>query len=66
MILATFSSCFLLFPPAAAPAPATPSVQKNASSKRQSPQTEPLPAADPHGSEGRKSIKICAQKNSLM
>ena len=55
-----------LFPAAAAaaPAPATPSVQKRIF-KRQSPQTEPLPAANPHGSEGRKSIKI-APKNSLM
>ena len=48
MILATFSSC---------PAPATPSVQKGIF-KRQSPKIEPLPAANPHGSEGRKSIKI--------
>ena len=32
---------------------------------RQSPKIEPLPAANPHGSEGRKSIKI-APKNSLM
>ena len=61
MILATFSSCFLLFPPAAAPAPASPSVQKGIF-KRQSPKIEPLPAANPHGSEGRKSIKIAHQK----
>ena len=60
-ILATF----LLFPPAAAaPAPAIPSVQKGIF-KRQSPKIEPLPAANPHGSEGRKSMKI-APKNSLM
>ena len=64
MILATFSSYFLLFPPAAAPAPASPSVQKGIF-KRQSPKIEPLPAANPHGSEGRKSSKI-APKNSLM
>ena len=63
MILATFSSCFLLFP-AAAPAPASPAVQKGIF-KRQPPKIEPLPAANPHGSEGRKSIKI-APKNSLM
>ena len=61
-ILATFSSCFFLL--AATPAPATPSVQKGIF-KRQPPKIEPLPAANPHGSEGRKSIKI-APKNSLM
>ena len=49
---------------AAAPAPASPAVQKGIF-KRQSPKIEPLPAANPHGSEGRKSIKI-APKNSLM
>ena len=38
MILATFSSCFLLFPPAAAPAPASPAVQKGIF-KRQSPKS---------------------------
>ena len=65
MILATFSSCFLLFPAAAAtPAPATPSVQQGIF-KRQSPKIEPLPAANSHGTEGRKSIKI-APKHSLM
>ena len=54
-----------VFPPAAAvPAPATPSVQKGIF-KRQSPKIEPLPAANPHGSEGRKSMKI-APKHSLM
>ena len=52
-----FSYFFLLFPPAAAAAAGI--------FKRQSPKTEPLPAANPHGSEGRKSIKI-APKNSLM
>ena len=62
-ILATFSSCFLLFPPAAAPAPA--SLFQKGIFKRQSPKIEPLPAANLHGSEGRKSIKI-APKNSLM
>ena len=51
-----FSYVFLLFPPAAA-APAIPSVQKGIF-KRQSPKIEPLPAANPHGSEGRKSSKI--------
>ena len=62
-----FSDFFLLFPPpgaAAAPAPATPSVQKGIF-KRQSPKIEPLPAANPHGSEGRKSSKN-APKNSLI
>ena len=38
-----FSYFFLLFPPAAAPAPASPSVQKGIF-KRQSPKIEPLPA----------------------
>ena len=55
-----FSDFFLLFPPpgaAAAPAPATPSVQKGIF-KMQSPKIEPLLAANPHGSEGRKSSKI--------
>jgi len=64
-----FSYFFLLFPPAAAaaaaaPAPASPSVQKGIF-KRQSPEIEPLPAANPHGSGGRKSIKS-APKHSLM
>ena len=52
---------FLLFPaaaPAAAPAPATPVAGCDA-------KIEPLPAANHHGSEGRKSIKI-APKNCLM
>ena len=50
---------FLLFPAAAAaPAPATPVAAAT-------PKIEPLPAANPHGSEGRKSIKI-APKNCLM
>ena len=58
-----FSYFFLLFPPAvaAAPAPASPAVQKGIF-KRQSPKIEPLPAANPYGSEGRKSIKIAHQK----
>ena len=58
-----FSYLFLLFPAAAAPAPATPSGKK--ASSKATPKIEPLPAqANPHGSEGRKSIKIqnCAQK----
>ena len=44
-----FSYFFLLFPPAAAAAGIF---------KRQSAKIEPLPAANPHGSEGRKSSKI--------
>ena len=44
-ILATFSSYFLLFPPAAAPAPA--SLFQKGIFKRQSPKIEPLPAANP-------------------
>ena len=44
--------------------PASPSVQKGIF-EWQSPKIEPLPVANPHGSEGRKSIKI-APKNSLM
>ena len=62
-----FRYFFFLFPPAAAaaaPAPATPSVQKGIF-KRQSPKIEPLLAANPQGSEGRKSSKI-APKNFLM
>ena len=58
-----FSYFFLLFPPAAAPAPA--SLFQKGIFKRQSPKIEPLPAANPNGSEGRKSIKI-APKNFLM
>ena len=46
-----FSYFFLLFPPAAAAAAA-------GIFKRQSPKIEPLPATNPHGSEGRKSSKI--------
>ena len=58
-----FSYFFLLFPPAAAAAAAA--ALAAGIFKRQSPKIEPLPAANPHGSEGRKSIKI-APKNSLM
>ena len=64
MFLLLLKTLFPAAAAAAAPAPATPSVQKRIF-KRQSPQTEPLPAANPHGSEGRKSFKI-APKNSLM
>ena len=82
MILATF---FLLFPPAAAPAPATrlKPIEKMIVAtfsfcfllllllllllrwQVATPKSEPLPAANPHGREGRKSIKIAA-KNCLM
>ena len=56
------SSCFLLLLLLLL-LPAISSVQKGIF-KRESPRIEPLPAANPHGSEGRKSIKI-APKNTL-
>ena len=53
MIVATFSSCFLLL------------LLLLLRWQAATPKIEPLPAANPHGSEGRKSIKI-APKNCLM
>ena len=50
------SSCFLLLLLLVL-LPAISSAQKGIF-KRESPKIEPLPAANPHGSEGRKSIKI--------
>ena len=53
MIVATFSSCFLLL------------LLLLLRWQAATPKIEPLPAANPHGSEGRKSIKI-APKNCLL
>ena len=56
MIVATFSSCFLLL---------LLLLLLLLRWQAATPKIEPLPAANPHGSEGRKSIKI-APKNCLM
>ena len=55
MIVATFSSCFLLLL----------LLLLLLRWQVATPKIEPLPATNPHGSEGRKSIKIAA-KNCLM
>ena len=57
MIVATFSSCFLLL--------LLLILLLLLQWQAATPKIEPLPAANPHGSEGRKSIKI-APKNCLM
>ena len=44
------------FSPAAGDAPTT------AAAAAATPKSEPLPAANPHGSEGRKSFEIAPQK----
>ena len=54
MIVATFSFCFLLL-----------LLLLLLRWQVATPKSEPLPAANPHGREGRKSIKIAA-KNCLM
>ena len=54
MIVATFSSCFLLLL----------LLLLLLRWQAATPKIEPLPAANPHGSEGRKSIKI-TPKNSV-
>ena len=56
MIVATFSSCFLLL---------LLLLLLLLRWQVATPKIEPLPATNPHGSEGRKSIKIAA-KNCLM
>ena len=54
MILATFSSCFLLL--------LLLLLCLLLRWQAATPKIEPLPVANPHGSEGRKSIKIAPKK----